>query len=168
MCLSLRSVSKPSHGVASTCLLNRDRLPAAVLASDVVSFLTDVSSKLPSQAPMSGDWPQIATRTFVGGHSYAQAWFSNETLIRRHRRNLGNIDSCKTTVGGRPLRSVDRNFWGVTFAEDEDTFCATAASGSTTSLMRGSIRKKSMVSLLTDAKCPSLSPDHSRIPAVVR
>ena len=69
----------------------------------------------------------------------------------------------EATVDGRPLRSVDRNFWGVTFAEDDDTFYATAASGSTTWLMRGSIKEKSMVSLRTDAECPSLSPDQTRI-----
>ena len=112
---------------------------------------------------MSGDWSLVATTTFVGGHSYAQGSFSTETLIRRNGMNLGNIESWKATVDGRPLRSVDRNFWGVTFAKDDDTFYATAASGSTTWLMRGSIKEKSMVSLRTDAECPSLSPDQTKI-----
>jgi Tol biopolymer transport system component len=58
---------------------------------------------------------------------------------------------------------VDRNFWGVTFADDDNTFYATAASGSTTWLMRGSLKAKSLVSLRTDAECPSLSPDQTKI-----
>jgi Tol biopolymer transport system component len=51
----------------------------------------------------------------------------------------------------------------VTFAEDGNTFYATAASGSTTWLMRGSLKGESMKSLRTDAECPSLSPDQTKI-----
>ena len=118
---------------------------------------------LPSRVRMSADSSLVATTTFVGGHSYAQASFSTETIIRRDGKSLGNIESWKSTVDGRPLRSVDRNFWGVTFADDDDTFYATAASGSTTWLMRGSLKTKSMISLRTDAECPSFSPDETKI-----
>jgi hypothetical protein len=118
---------------------------------------------LPSRARMSADSSLIASTTFVGGHSYAQASFSTETIIRRDGQSLGNIESWKSTVDGRLLRSVDRNFWGVTFADDDDTFYATAASGSTTWLMRGSLKAKSMIALRTDAECPSLSPDQTKI-----
>jgi hypothetical protein len=118
---------------------------------------------LPSRVRMSADSRLVATTTFVTGHSYAQASFSTETIIRREGKSLGNIESWKSTVDGRPLRSVDRNFWGVTFANDGDTFYATAASGSTTWLMRGSLKGKSMHSLRTDAECPSLSPDQTKI-----
>jgi hypothetical protein len=163
MYVSLRSVPKPSHGVASTGVLNRRRIPPAAPALGVVSLLTDVSSHLPSRVRMSGNWALVATTTFVGGHSYAQGSFSTETSIRRNGMNLGNTESWKATVDGRPLLSVDRNFWAVTFTKADDTFYATAASGSTTWLMRGSIREKSMVSLRTDAECPSLSPDQTRI-----
>jgi hypothetical protein len=117
----------------------------------------------PSRVRMSADSSLIATTTFVGGHSYAQASFSTETIIRRDGKSLGNIESWKSTVDGRPLRSVDRNFWGVTFADDDDTFYATAASGSTTWMMRGSLKTKSMVSLRTDAECPSMSPDQTKV-----
>jgi hypothetical protein len=118
---------------------------------------------LPSRVRMSADSSLIATTTFVGGHSYAQASFSTETIIRRDGKSLGNIESWKSTVDGRPLRSVDRNFWGVTFADNDDTFYVTAASGSTTWLMRGSLKGKTMISLRTNAECPSLSPDRSKI-----
>jgi hypothetical protein len=118
---------------------------------------------LPSRVRMSADSSLVATTTFVGGHSYAQASFSTETIIGRKGKSLGNIESWKSTVDGRPLRSVDRNFWGATFADDDDTFYATAASGSATWLMRGSLKTKSMISLRTDAECPSLSPDQTKI-----
>jgi hypothetical protein len=80
----------------------------------------------PSRARISVDSSLVATTTFVGGHSYAQASFSTETIILRDGKSLGNIESWRSTVDGRPLRSVDRNFWGVTFATDNDTFYATA------------------------------------------
>lgn len=118
---------------------------------------------LPSRARVSADTRLVATTTFVGGHSYAQSSFSTETIIRRDGKSLGNLESWSSTVDGRPLRSVNRNFWGVTFADDDDTFYATAASGSTTWLMRGSIKGKSMISLRTDAECPSLSPDQTKV-----
>jgi hypothetical protein len=144
--------------MARTRVLNRRQIPPAVLAWGVVSLLTDVSSEsnsqlqragstelagLPSRVRMSADSSLAATTTLVGGHSYAQGSFSTETLIRRNGTNLGNIESWRPTVDGRPFRSVDRNFWGMTFAEDDDTFYATAASGSTTTwLMRGPIKEK--------------------------
>jgi hypothetical protein len=118
---------------------------------------------LPSRVRISADSKLVATTTFVAGHSYAQAAFSTETIIRRDGKYLGNIESWKSAVNDRPLRSVDRNFWGVTFADDNDTFYATAASRGTTWLMRGSIKGKNMISLRTDAECPSLSPDQSKI-----
>ena len=118
---------------------------------------------LPSRVRMSADSSLVATTTFVSGHSYAQAAFATETLIRRDGKDLGNLESWRSSVDGRSLRSVDRNFWGVTFADDKDTFYLTAASGSTTWLMRGSLKTKSMTSLRTDAECPSLSPDQTKI-----
>ena len=92
MYVNLRSVPKPSHGVASTAVLNRRRIPPAVLASGVVSLRTDVSSEPRRRVLMSGDWSLVATATFVGGHSYAQGSFSTETLIRRNGMNLVKHD----------------------------------------------------------------------------
>jgi hypothetical protein len=58
---------------------------------------------------------------------------------------------------------VDRNFWGVTFAPDDDTFFVTGAAGGTTWLLRGSLKAKKLTSLRTDAECPSLSPDGTKV-----
>ena len=65
-------------------------------------------------------------------------------------------------VDGKKVTRADRNFWGVTFADD-DHFYATAAAGHTTWLVKGSISAKSMTSVRTDVECPSLSPDKTRI-----
>lgn len=129
--------------------------------------LEKVSSKelvgLPSRARMSRDGTLVATTTFVTGHSYAQASFSTETIIRRGGKSLGNLETWDIEVDGRPLTAVDRNFWGVTFADDDDTFYVTGASGGTTWLMRGSLKAKKLTALRTDAECPSLSPDRNKV-----
>ena len=113
---------------------------------------------LPSRARISRDGSLVATTTFVTGHSYAQASFSTETIIRRDGKSLGNLETWDVEVDGRPLQAVDRNFWGVTFASDDDTFYVTVASGGTTWLMKGSLSAKKLTSMRTDAECPSLSP----------
>jgi hypothetical protein len=118
----------------------------------------------PSRARMSADGTLVATTVFLTGQSYAQSTFSTETLIRRDGRNLGNVETWTTTLpDGSTLTRPDRNYWGVTFATDDDTFFATAASGSTTWLVRGSLARRRMTALQTDAECPSLSPDGTRV-----
>lgn len=119
---------------------------------------------LPSRARMSRDGNLVATTTFVAGHSYASPDFSTETIVRREGRSLGNLESFATTLlDGSPLRAANRNFWGVTFADDSDTFYATAASGPRTWLVRGSLRAGTMTAVRPDAECPSLSPDGTKI-----
>ncbi len=119
---------------------------------------------LPSRARMSQDGRLVSTTTFVTGHSYAQTSFSTETIIRRDAKALGSLESWTTRLpNGTTLGQVDRNYWGVTFAADDDLFFATAASGKTTWLVRGSIRAKTMTALRTDAECPSLSPDGTKV-----
>ena len=119
---------------------------------------------LPSRARMSQDGSLVATTTFVSGHSYAQARFSTSTVPRRDGTSLGNLETWRTTLPhGQRLAAADRNFWGITFAADNETFYATAASGKTTWLVRGSLSRKTMAALRTDAECPSLSPDGTKV-----
>ena len=119
---------------------------------------------LPSRARMSADGSLVGTTTFVSGHSYAQARFSTATVPRRHGTSLGNLETWRTTLpNGQRLTAADRNFWGITFAADNETFYATAASGKTTWLVRGSLGRTTMTALRTDAECPSLSPDGTRV-----
>ena len=120
---------------------------------------------LPSRARISPDGSLISTTTFVTGHSYAESSFATQTIIRRDTGEvLGNIEDFSATVDGQPLTVVDRNYWGVTFVDD-DTFYATAASTSLgkTWLVKGSISARTMTSVRTDAECPSISPDRTRV-----
>jgi len=118
----------------------------------------------PSRARISADGTLVATTVFLTGHSYAQTTFSTETVIRREGRSLGNLESWTTWLpDGSTLDRSDRNYWGVTFGTDDDTFFATAASGAHTWLVRGSLGERTMTALQTDAECPSLSPDGRRV-----
>lgn len=118
---------------------------------------------LPSRARMSPDGSWVATTAFVTGHSYAQASFSTHTVVRHQGAAYADLESFTTLVNGRPLKAANRNFWGVTFDDDGDSFYATASSGNTTWLVRGSLSRRQMESLRTDAECPSLSPDGTKV-----
>lgn len=121
-------------------------------------------SGLPSRARLSPDGSLTATTTFVYGDSYANpGQFSTRTLVTRtDGTELGDLESYKLVVNGSDNNAVDRNLWGVTFADD-DTFYATAASGGKTWLVRGSLTQRRLVALRQDVECPSLSPDGTRI-----
>lgn len=118
---------------------------------------------LPSRARMSSDGSLVATTTFVTGHSYSQASFSTSTVLRRDGVILGDLESFTTVVDAAELTAVDRNYWGVTFAADDDTFYATAGVGRSTWLVKGSLSQKTMTSLHGDAECPSVSPDGTKV-----
>lgn len=119
---------------------------------------------LPSRARLSRDGSLVATTTFVHGHGYADpGQFSTETLVSRADGTpVGNIEEFTLLVSGRPVNRADKNLWGVTFV-DGDQFYATAASGGTTWLVRGSLAQRRLTALRQDAECPSLSPDGTRV-----
>lgn len=132
----------------------------ATLGPDLAPTSSASLAGLPSRARMSVDGRLLSTTTFVSGHSYAASSFSTATVIRMADKALPNLETWTTYLpDGQRLVASDRNFWGVTFATDDDTFYATAASGPTTWLVRGSISERTMRALRTDAECPSVSPD---------
>lgn len=121
---------------------------------------------IPSRTRLSDDGSLVATTSFVTGHSYATVGFSTLTEIHRaDGTSLGNVEDFALTVDGAPFTASDRNIWGVTFAPDDDTFYATAASQSAgkTWLVRGSLADRTLTSLREDAECPSISPDGTHI-----
>lgn len=127
-----------------------------------------VLTGLPSRARISRDGSMVATTTFITGHSYSSSTFSTETTVRRRDgRNPVNIESFAASVDGVRLTAADKNYWGITFIDD-DNFYTTGASGGKTWLMRGSLSKRTMTSMRTDAECPSLSPDGTRVAYKVR
>ncbi|MDM4718588.1 hypothetical protein QTQ03_02855 [Micromonospora sp. WMMA1363] len=119
---------------------------------------------LPSRARLSRDGSLVATTTFVHGDSYASpGQFSTRTVVTRvDGEVVGDIEQFELIVGGEVVTAVDRNLWGVTFADD-DRFYATAAFGGRTWLVEGSLAARRVTALREDVECPSLSPDGSRI-----
>lgn len=119
---------------------------------------------LPSRARLSSDGALTATTTFVYGDSYASpGQFSTRTLIGpTGGGDPVDVEQFTLRVDGKPVTAVDRNVWGVTFADD-DRFYATAASGGRTWLVEGSRSGRTLTALREDVECPSLSPDGTRI-----
>ena len=120
---------------------------------------------LPSRARVSPDGTLGAITTFVNGDSYAPGNFSTRTSIVEMKTGkiLMNIEKLPVTRDGKRFFNHNFNFWGVTFARDDDHFYATLGSGADTYLVRGSIRARTMEVIYKHLECPSLSPDGTRI-----
>jgi hypothetical protein len=123
---------------------------------------------VPSRTRFSEDGRYVAFSAFITGESYATVGFSISTRIAA----LADVDVAaepidledfSLTVAGQAVTSVDRNFWGVTFAPDDNTFYATAASNGQTWLVRGDLAARTLVAIRGNAECPFLSPDGTRI-----
>lgn len=119
---------------------------------------------IPNRTRLSPDGTLVSTTSFVTGHSYATIGFSTETVISRiGGESYGNLEDFALWVGGEQVTAVDRNIWGVTFASDDTTFYATAASGGRTWLVQGSLTDRTLTAVADNAECPSLSPDGTRV-----
>ncbi|MEU8527588.1 MFS transporter [Streptomyces sp. NPDC048629] len=64
---------------------------------------------------------------------------------------------------GKPYRSADVNYWGVTFTEDDNTFYATMHTKGHRYLVRGDFAARTVRTVRDRVECPSLSPDGTRI-----
>ena len=119
----------------------------------------------PSRARVSADGKLVAWTVFVSGDSYNGPNFSTRTGILNVRTGalVENLETFNAYVNGRLYRSVDINYWGVTFASDDNTFYATMGSKGKTWLMRGDLATHTLTSVVENAECPSLSPDGTRV-----
>ena len=121
---------------------------------------------VPSRVKVARDGSVAAVSVFVSGHSYAGGDFSTLTSVIDLQRGtyvVPNFEQLKVWSGSQPFEAVDRNFWGVTFAHNADTFYATVASGGRTHLIRGTLTDREARVLRDDVECPSLSPDNKRL-----
>jgi Tol biopolymer transport system component len=121
---------------------------------------------IPSRARVSPSGRFAAWTVFVGGESYGAAFFSTRTSIvdTRTWHLVPNLEDFAITLHGQRYRAADTNFWGVTFARDDDTFYATLGTGGKTYLVKGSISRRTVADLgVQNVECPSLSPDGTRI-----
>jgi hypothetical protein len=122
---------------------------------------------VPSRARVSSDGKLAAVTTFVTGHSYATPgeFSTAATLIDVERgKAIANLEKFTTVdADGEKVTARDRNFWGITFADDGNTFYATVAYGGETHLIRGDVRARRARIIHDNVECPSLSPDGTRI-----
>ena len=120
---------------------------------------------VPSRTRVSPDGRWAAATVFEHGHSYAEAGFSTRTTLTDTATGTVHADLEKFEVerDGRPFKSPDFNFWGVTFAPDSDTFYVTLSSGGVNYLAVGQVSTRRARVLRTGVECPSLSPDGTHI-----
>jgi hypothetical protein len=120
---------------------------------------------IPSRTRVSPDGKLAAITTFVSGHSYAGGSFSTRTVLLDtvSGRELAELERFVVTRDGRPIKAVDFNFWGVTFAPDSNRFYATLGTGGQFLLIEGDARQQTATVLRDGVECPSISPDGTRL-----
>jgi hypothetical protein len=118
----------------------------------------------PSRTRVSEDGRLVATTSFVTGHTYLATGFSTATEVHEAGggRDWGNLEDFDLVVDGESTRPTDRNVWGVTFVDD-DRFYATVATGGRSWLVEGDLAERTLTTVATDAECPAVSPDRSRV-----
>src|ERR687885_2289752 len=143
------------------------------IASDYDAFSFDdqfrvgatyAESGLPIRVRLSPDGQLGAMTVFVTGHSYSDVAFSTLTNLvdTRGGQILTDVEKFNIERDGAPFHSVDFNFWGVTFARDNDRFYATLGTGGKTYLLEGSVSSRQARVLMENVECPSLSPGDTR------
>lgn len=120
---------------------------------------------VPSRARLSADGNIASWTVFVSGDSYLTVGFATRTSILDLRSgvHIPNLETFSVLKDGKPYKSVDINFWGVTITKDDRHFYATMSSKGTTYLVRGDVGTKQVTTLRTNLECPSLSPDNTRL-----
>jgi WD40 repeat protein len=120
---------------------------------------------LPNRARVSAGGRMVAWTSFVGGDSYNGGQFSTRTgiLDTVTGRRTESLEAFTVRHNGRPYRNQDRNFWGVTFAADDNRFYATMSTSGHRYLVQGDYAARSLQTVTENVECPSLSPDGNRL-----
>jgi hypothetical protein len=117
----------------------------------------------PSRARLIGDGTLASSTVFVAGSGYTGGFSTATELSATDGQSLGNLETYAIDIPDVTLTPAEHNLWGVTFAQDGDTFYATVGSAERTWLVKGSIRAHTLVAVRPGVECPSLSPDGTRI-----
>lgn len=121
----------------------------------------------PSRATVSPSGNIVAWTGFTQGHSYLQAGeFATVTqLISVEEGVAADLEfGFQTFWDGVHYLEADRNYWGVTFVDD-NTFYSTMGSAGQTVLVKGDISAGLLEVVYENASCPEISPDGSTIVA---
>ncbi|CAM5565885.1 TolB OS=Streptomyces alboniger OX=132473 GN=CP975_08525 PE=4 SV=1 [Streptomyces alboniger] len=151
------------------CLQRRAGIPPrsyAVVLNDRLREKRRVAlTGIPNRARVSASGRMLSWTMFATGDSYAGSSFSTRTSILDTRTGylIKNMEEIPLTLDGRRHHSPDVNYWGVTFAEDDNLFYATVSTKGRTYLVRGDMREWAATALRTNVECPSLSPDNTRL-----
>jgi hypothetical protein len=119
---------------------------------------------VPNRARVSPSGRMLAWTVFVTGDSYNGGRFSTRVglLNAATGETVDTLESFAITRDGRPYRSVDVNFWGVTFVDDQH-FYATMSTAGRRYLVSGDVAAQTVRTLDSNVECPSLSPDRTRL-----
>lgn len=122
-------------------------------------------SGIPNRLRVSASGRMVSWTVFVGGDSYAGSSFSTRTgiLDTESGLRLKTLEDFRITREGRPYRAADVNYWGVTFAPDDNRFYATLSTDGHRYLVEGDLAARTVRTLADNVECPSLSPDGTRI-----
>jgi hypothetical protein len=120
---------------------------------------------LPNRARVSASGRMVSWTTFIGGESYNRGGFSTRTgiLDTRTGERMMSLEDFDVTVDGRSDNDVDHNFWGVTFADDDNRFFATMSTDGERHLVEGDFAARTLRTVKPNVECPSLSSDGTRI-----
>ncbi len=155
-------------GGTTACLRPVGALKAgelAVLDASRRELTTVPLTGFPNRARVSASGRMVAWTLFVDGHSYAANGFSTSTgiLDTKSATLVRSLEDFTSFVDGQPVRAADRNYWGVTFANDDNRFYATMSTGGHRYLMEGDFAARTVKALADNVECPSLAPDGKRI-----
>ena len=121
---------------------------------------------MPSRTRLSPSGRLAAITIFLAGQSYTSLNFATQTMIVRAATGeviVDNLETFSVTRNGAEFKEKDFNFWGVTFAQDENRFYATLWSGGRTQLVEADLARRSARVIHDDVECPALSPDNTRV-----
>ncbi len=119
---------------------------------------------VPNRARVSPSGHVLAWTVFVTGDSYNGGKFSTRVgmLNTATGQTVDTLETYAVTRDGRPYRSADLNFWGVTFVDDQ-RFYATMSTAGHRYLVFGDVGAQTVRTVAENVECPSLSPDRTRI-----
>ncbi|GIG62215.1 TolB-like translocation protein; signal peptide [Longispora fulva] len=151
-----------AHGTGVCLREDVGAYQVTVLDADLKAKRSIPLNGLPNRARVSASGRMVSWTTFVTGDSYNGGQFATRSgiLDARDGTLAGNLENF-TVQEGRP--NQDANFWGITFAADDNRFYATMSTGGHRYLMEGDFAARAMRQVKDNVECPSLSPDGTRI-----
>ncbi|WP_199547563.1 hypothetical protein [Streptomyces sp. N35] len=158
-----------ASGSSAVCLTTRPGIPprseAIVLDRTLRPKRTVTFGGTPNRARVSPSGRMVSWTVFVSGDSYAGNAFSTRSGILDTKTGylIKNVETLQLTLGKKRYSASDLNYWGITFARDDNRFYATVSTRGKTYLVEGDLNAWTARTLLENVECPSLSPDGTRL-----